>query len=189
MVKTCTLYRTDRGYTLIEVMVASGIFLVFLTAVFILYVEAIKSYRFGDVRISLVQNGRTCMDNICTYLKKANYIVYPDESVLFSSGSSTIIFDSQEFREVKDKPFSTSSRFGITYNSQKKRVEWLLYAPDYDPSVGGEPIQKKIIGRNIKSLNFKYDNVSNPQLITIRLRTIKKDEDEIYLLSRIFIRY
>lgn len=185
------LEQISKGYTLIEVLIASAIFLVFLSAIFTLYVQAIRSYRFGQARIELIQNSRVCIDTISRELKKASFIIYPDEKTLFEEGSSEIIYDSMTSREIEDETFSSTSIFGFRYNQEEKTAEWLMYHPDFDRDnpTENEIIWSKVIGREIESLNFSLKYKDNPQLVTIKLRSARQDENTVSLLTRVFIRY
>ena len=187
------------GYTLVEVMVASALFLVFLSAVVGLFIHAIRAHKWGMARQDLISDARIGMDRISSDLKRARFILYPDEKVLRSSGSPLIVYSSVETRQTGIEPSPGSSPmpgegtsiFGYKYDSDTRTVRFLLYSPDFDnenPSMS-TVISSRQIARNIESVLFKQDDPNNPQVVSIYLKTLKKDKDQIYLMTKIFIRH
>jgi hypothetical protein len=176
------------GYTLIEVLVACGVFLVFMTAVVGLFITAVRSFRFGEERVKVISDARIGLDRISHDLKRAKFVIYPDETVLRSDGSSVVVFSSLENRSAGEV---NTNILGYSWDSASQKILFLLYAPEFDPEdpATQKLLQTRVTAGNIEYLNFKQDDQSNPQLITIRLRTTKIQDDQVFLLTRIFIRH
>ena len=188
-----------KGYTLIEVMVASALFLVFLSAVVGLFIHGIRSFKWGMARRDLISDARVGMDRISRDLKRARFVLYPDEKVLQSTGSPLIVFSSVETMQTGTEPSPGptplpgvgTSIFGYKYDSESKTVQFLLYSPDFDmdnPSMSTVLSSRKVV-RDIESILFKQDDTKNPQVLSVYLKTITKEKDQVYLMTKIFIRH
>ncbi len=187
------------GHTLVEVLVASAIFLVFLSAVTTLFVHAIRAHKWGMARQELISDARVGLDRISSDLKRARFILWPDEKVL-QTGSPLIVFSSVETRQTGSSepspapsatPQGATGIFAYKYEEETKTVQFMLYSPDFDlenPSVS-TVLSSRTIARNVESLLFKQDDVTNPQVITIYFKTLEKDNDQVYLMTKIFIRH
>ena len=186
-----------KAFTLIEVIVATAIFMVFISAVLGLYIHAIRKYRFLESRTGAkghLDDARIGMDRMSKDLKKARFILYPDETVLRGQGSSIIIFSSLETRQVGA---TSTSIFGLRHN--ENTIEFLMLDSNYnlDPEDPGttmsaimsQVIYRRVIARNIQSLGFYQDDGQKPQLITIRLQTLQIKGDQVTLMTKIFIRH
>ncbi|MCE1245811.1 MAG: prepilin-type N-terminal cleavage/methylation domain-containing protein [Firmicutes bacterium] len=180
--------QAGKGYTLIEVLVACAVFLAFLAAVVSLFVQAIRSFRFGEARVQVISDARIGLDRISHDLKKAKFIIYPDESVLRTNGSGAVVFTSLEARSADGV---STNVFGYSWDDASQQIKFVLYSPEFDPETPStqKVIQTRLTAGNIEYLNFKQDDTSNPQIITIRLRTTKIQDDQVFLLTKIFIRH
>lgn len=186
------------GHTLVEVLVASAIFLVFLSAVVGLFVQAIRAHKWGMARQELVSDARIGMDRISSDLKRARFILWPDEKVL-QTGSPLIVFSSVETKQTGSEPSPAPSAtpqggtgiFAYKYQEETQTVQFMLYSPDFDmenPSMANV-LSSRTIAKSVESLLFKQDDIANPQVISVYLKTLKKDNDQVYLMTKIFIRH
>lgn len=186
------------GHTLIEVLVASAIFLVFLSAVTGLFIHAIRAHKWGMARQELVSDARVSLDRISSDLKRARFILYPDEKVL-QAGCPLIVFSSVETKQTGEEPSPAPSSvpqggtgiFAYKYEEETKTVQFMLYSPDFDmenPSMS-TVLSRRTVARSVESLLFKQDDIAYPQVISVYLKTLKKDDDQVYLMTKIFIRH
>ena len=186
------------GHTLVEVLIASAIFLVFLSAVTGLFVQAIRAHKWGMARQELVSDARVGMDRISSDLKRARFILWPDEKVL-QTGSPLIVFSSVETKQAGTEPSPAPSSaphggtgiFAYKYQEETKTVQFMLYSPDFDmenPSIS-TVLSSRTVARSVESLLFKQDDLAYPQVISVYYKTLKKDDDQVYLMTKIFIRH
>lgn len=177
----------EKGYTLIEVLVASALFLIFTVAMLTLFIKAVRSYRFGEAKIRLISEARVGLDRISRDMKRASFVLYPDETVLQGDGSSIIVFSSVEGRTTLSGDTNI-----IAYKLEaSNNIRQILYRPDFDIENPGnaEALDARVICKNVEHLNFRQEDVSKPQVISIRLRTLELDNDQVFLMTKIFLRH
>lgn len=190
-------HSNKKAYTLIEIIVAMAIFMIFIGAVLGLYIHAVRKYRFLESRTGAkghLDDARIGMDRMSKDLKKARFILYPDEAVLRGQGSSMIIFSSLETRQVGA---TSTTIFGL--RQKNDTIEFMMLDSGYnldpeDPGTTPEAIMsqviyRRVISRNIQSIGFYQDDNQKPQLITIRLQTLRLKGDQVTLMTKIFIRH
>ncbi len=190
-------HSNKKAYTLIEIIIAMAIFMVFIGAVLGLYIHAVRKYSFLESRTGArghLDDARIGLDRMSKDLKKANFILYPDEAVLRGQGSSIIVFSSLETRRVGA---TSTNIFGI--RQENNTVEFLMLSSDYDldPEDPGttpevimsQVIYRRVISQNIQSIGFYQDDSRRPQLVTIRLQTLEIKGNQVTLMTKIFIRH
>ncbi|MFP4497991.1 MAG: type II secretion system protein J [Vulcanimicrobiota bacterium] len=161
--------RRKFGYTLLEILIAMGIFFVFLVMALTLYVRVFKEYNFGDKRSALLQQNRRAMEDISLNLKKATTVIYPNENELYSPGSDTIIFSSLLSHTPPDGNPATNV-VGYRLNQDNKSLEFLYYPQGFDPEEDDidTPNCVEKISRGIQGLKFQLEDPDNPQLVTTK---------------------
>src|SRR5437867_6999178 len=70
----------ERGFSLVEMMIASAIFAIAATVAFILYTAAQKSYKAGQNFTDQQQNTRAAFDRVLSDIRNAGYNYNPDGS-------------------------------------------------------------------------------------------------------------
>lgn len=178
----------NQGFTLVEVMTASAIFLIFSISMLTLFIRAVRVFRSGEEKISAISDARVALDRISRDMKRAKFALYPDETVLTMQGSPILVFSSIESRQTES---GITNIVAYKHDPNNDTINIILYSPDFDmdhPELA-EIYQQRVVSRDIERLYFKQDNPVQPQVITIRLTTIPKNDDQLFLLTRIFLRH
>lgn len=157
----------SKGYTLIEVLVASGLFLLIMGVLSFSLVTCFKSFKAGEVEIPQVRSVRISLDYISKALREAGEIKNAG-ALGNSQGSSEIIY--VDYNE---------NVCSFKYNPSIKEVEYF----EYENYGTAQQIIKqgsvKVVSlsmKNIDSANFKIEDINNkPRLITIEIGSIPTD--------------
>jgi prepilin-type N-terminal cleavage/methylation domain-containing protein len=150
-------FTDNRGFTLMETMVALTIFAIVVTAVLTVYVQGYASYHANNQKIEVQENLRIALNRISRDLRqaKSGLIIYKQDGSPANDGTGTKI------------SFLTASGENIMYgyDPADKEVEVKRYAAgNFQPVVS-----------NIEGLEFQFN--SDTKLVTIYIKGIKQNSN------------
>lgn len=157
----------ERGFTVLEFLIASTIFLIVVLAVYLMYETNQATFAKGEKDADLQQNARVAMDRIVRELRMAGFdpqakIPTPCATAIQSATATSIRF----IADVDGD--GTTERVEYTHNSTEKRIKrerWpslktgstsCVNDSDWNDSGGAQPLAEKISG-----LTFAYYDPSN----------------------------
>jgi type IV pilus assembly protein PilW len=182
--------RKEKGFTLIEVIVAMALGLVILMGVYNLLTYTSKSYRVQDRVVEMQQNARTALDIMTRELKMAGY----DPLGIANARVTSAQENSIRFTLDITSTYSGDRPDGDTQDPNED-VTYALYTPaDGIQKLGRSPHGGAFqpIAENVQSLQFQYRNengtllgtpVANPsdiRIIDIPLTARTSDPDPDY---------
>lgn len=173
---------TKRGFTLVEILVASAIFVVIFLAVYLVYETNQITFAKGERDVDIQQNARVAMDRIVRELRMAGFdpqvpTIIPNPCAtpiqLATPASITFIADVDSD--------GTTERVEYTHDPDPpgvRREQWPSLAGadcegDWSASAGAQPLVDKVV-----SLTFTYYDNSGTQIpdadLTARLGEIRR---------------
>lgn len=177
----------SKGFTLVEILIITFIFLLIIRALYSGYLLSYRSYQAGEKSAEVVQNGRVILERISREVRQTRKIIdeFPDQeinatdSIAFEDGHVSENYnyiyyfkvDSEIKREVRAYYFSGDEDTLVPYNAdppsgQTKEIKFLE--------------NQKTIGEYVKSLNFWGSKIINIDLI------LEKEDKEFRLKTKIF---
>lgn len=147
----------NRGFTLVETMVALTIFAIVVTAVLAVYMQGYASYLENNQKIEVQEDLRIALNRISRDLRqaKSDLIIYKQDGSLANDGTGTKI------------SFLTASGENVVYGYDPidKEVEVKRFAAgNFQPVVS-----------NIEGLEFQFN--SDKKLVTIYIKGKKQNSN------------
>lgn len=167
------IIKNDKGFSLIEVLVAMTLLSIVLLVAYNLLFSGMKSWIYGEDQIDVVQNMRVGMDSMTREIRSANEI---NEN---KSNEKEIVFT------APDTTFSAVKEVRYRYDSKDKELE----RKDIN---NFQPISSRI-----SNIEFSYIPVDsdrpissdNPiKIVVITMEGAKKDGHKIEIKSKVTLR-
>ncbi len=171
-----SLKKKNRGFTLIELMIVTGILSIIVVAIFAVLEMGRKSWYLGTDKIEVQQNARLAVDYMVKELRQAKIILTGTESIRFNlpagaSGGSTL-WGTDEIEYLRDTGDLNSD--GET-NQILRRIIDSSDAP-------------KVIANNITSVQFTQPTVEEVKITLTAQKQSFLDTITFTLTSRVTLR-
>jgi len=167
--------------TLIEVLVAMGIFSVILTLVVVLFVNGYHTYSGESVKTYRFRRSAIALDAACRELRHVERIYSPDISLLSQNeGYAPVKGKTPPFTFVEHDP-SSGAEAVVAYSTDKAShaLVRMLYDPQYDPNDASTQriVAQKNMAQSVNDLTLRIVNAPsaaglNIQFMEIRLSTL-----------------
>lgn len=166
-------HQVDRGFTLVELMIALALGLVLLSSMYGVFETQNRSYTIQDQVAEMQQNVRTGMDMMIRDIRMAGYD--PTRSagagiVSVSTGTIYITMDLNRDGTLDD----SGEHLAYDMDSNTLRRSSGTSADVTDPGVAPYP---EAVAEHIESLTFVHDTSANTVTITLTGRTARIDPD------------
>lgn len=187
-----------RGTTLLEVMVAMGIFGLLLTLVTSLYVTGFRTYKKGSGYASLVRTTATAFDRMSRELRQCHKIYSPSQGNLtplaLASGYIPFAGQNTPFIFVRyNAAVGANQVLAYTVDKRQSALLRLVYDPAFDPNTPSTQtvLEEKSVLPSVSNFSLKLSNVVsasslNAQFLQIDLTSVA-DKGNLELESRVKI--
>ncbi len=181
----------QRGFTLVEAVVATGLFAVTMSSMIGVYLSTVKINRRTDLIRTASENARYITEYLAREIKNGQIAYYPPVnapcSTSLAASSQTLALvnvDNDRLCFYLGDNFGSVSSTGtnlwliknnlasVKVNSGNVRVNNLVFyvSPDYNPYTSGSTIQPRVtIVGNVQAISGSQDNVVIPIQTSITL--------------------
>lgn len=157
------MIKNDKGFSIIEVVIAMTLFGMVLIAGYQFLFSGIKSWTHGEEQIDVVQNMRVGMDFMTREIRSATRVKTIDDSNIVIT--------------VPKADFSSAVDIKYHYDSTGKELE---------REEGGNGLQP--VSSNISGLTFSYEPENPKKWVGIEMKGRIKDKKEITIKSKVTLR-
>lgn len=187
----------NRGFTLVELMVAMAISSIIMASIYLAYTSQQKVYTIQNAVVEMQQNIRSALLVMGDELRMAGY----DPNQLGTAGITSASATTLTFTLVADNDTEDNDNDGTTDEpGELKTVTYDLYDAyndginDIGRQIGAAPSTKRALAENIENLEFSYILADNSTTtapstsdlkkirsvrISILARSIRQDRDSI----------
>lgn len=178
------------GMTLVEILVATFIFGLLMSAVAASIIISTRAYRFGDSKTPVFRNASIGFERMVRELRACQAIYSPDEATL-KNGYTLTKYEDVPFVFLITNP-QTGEKQVVAYymDEEKKSIERALYAPDFDIS---DPESQNIDEKNaisvikeVKEIKFIYDRHSTQEFLQVEVSS--NPEEEFHFQTKVKIK-
>ncbi|MDQ7821759.1 MAG: prepilin-type N-terminal cleavage/methylation domain-containing protein [Candidatus Eremiobacteraeota bacterium] len=164
---------SHRGVSLSEVIVACAILVVFMAACYSLVTRALRTFRFGDVRSSILSELRTTLYLLTRDLKEGSTLVLPfSDQILEAPGGLMTNYITVESIRADNGGYARRI-YSYRYDNARRTIERILYDPgSVDTSVDSSMwtvADTKVVAKNVSACTFVWENSTYPQCIRVNL--------------------
>lgn len=189
------MIKARRGFTLIEILIATSIFSVVILSLYAAFRTGISSYRRLDSAFNIYQTARILFNRMETDLK--NSFIYSEGNSKFQGTNSALQFFSvvDSFAEGKRVENVSRIKYYLEEDALKRASQQGLGALEADTEIQGEEIASNIkefllqyaYSKDVKDRPFDWldswpqesdpDSIKNvPIAVQIKLKLIEKDK-------------
>ncbi|MCL5774432.1 MAG: type II secretion system GspH family protein [Firmicutes bacterium] len=180
----------EKGMTLPEVIVATFIFGLLMSAVAASIIISTKAYRMGDSKTPVFRNASIGFERMVRELRACQAIYSPDEATLKNGYTITKYENTPFVFLITDSQTGNKEVVAYYMDEEKKSIERALYAPDFDIS---EPESQKIdkenaisVIKDAKEIKFLYDRHSTQEFLQVEVQS--NPEEEFHFQTKVKIK-
>ncbi|MCL5774110.1 MAG: type II secretion system GspH family protein, partial [Firmicutes bacterium] len=168
------------GMTLVEILVATFIFGLLMSAVAASIIISTRAYRFGDSKTPVFRNASIGFERIVRELRACQAIYSPGAETL-KNGYTLTKYEDTPFVFLITNP-QTNQKEVVAYymDEQKKTIERALYAPDFDiANPESQNIDEKnaiSVIKDAKEIKFLYDRHSTQEFLQVEVSSNPDEE-------------
>lgn len=178
------------GFTLIEIMVVMGIFMLLFLVIYQMFLISNKAFTSGDQRLELIQNGRIILDRITRELRQGIEVVtilpLTKDDPLLPPPSEIIFQDGHDATNIEYLKYSLDNnllkreRIAYYFSSEPETyVYWNSKDENNQPPIA-TVLEEKIIAEYLDNIIF-YGS----ELVTMEI-FLKKNITELHLLTSVW---
>ncbi len=152
------VYNFSKGVTLIELLIASSIFLVVMITIFSAFHTGVFGYRSIDDTLTINQTARLALERIDLDLR--NLFAYASDKTAFTGTKNAISFLALVDTFTKDR--ITSDFSFVSYSLQDKKI-MRLCRKNRDSFDNAADIQPEEMASDVEAFEFHYGYQSAPE--------------------------
>lgn len=162
----------ERGFTLLELMIALALGLIVLTALYQFFIKQQKAFSVQDLVVEMQQNARGALALMTKEIRMAGYSYQESKIVIATSTTFTFEADVDNDGTTEKIEYTRDTSNRITREARN----WIAATSTWGTSGGAQPVAE-----NITSLTFTYDSgtVADIRKVTLSLtaRTARSDPE------------
>ncbi|MBX4187758.1 MAG: prepilin-type N-terminal cleavage/methylation domain-containing protein [Candidatus Doudnabacteria bacterium] len=169
------------GFTLIEMIFVMALFSFMMLALTQFFLGSSRIYSSQNAELDVNMSARSALDDIDAYVRQATQVT--DSYTIYATGATTLILQVQSINGA-NQLISGSYDHVVIY-----LVGSTLYREIFPDAGSSRQDGARVIGSNISTLNFTYDNASLPLVTTVTTdltvtKDLNRDVQEIIISSK-----